>query len=85
MEVEVLFRLAVTAVLIVTPTLLFLGFWRGLHAMQDDDLVMRVQWRMMEEGTWTPTEKRSPLTRADLDPDLDAAIASRTPVRPHEE
>ena len=41
MRYETLFRVLVAAVLTVAPTLLFLGLWRGLMALRDDDLVNR--------------------------------------------
>lgn len=41
MDLETLFRLFVAAVVTVAPTLLFLGLWRGLMALRDDDLVNR--------------------------------------------
>lgn len=40
--VDVVFRLAVYAVLAVAPTLLFLALWRGLMYLRDDELVERV-------------------------------------------
>lgn len=41
MNLETAFRVFVGGVLVVAPTLLFLGFWRGLMALRDDDLVNR--------------------------------------------
>ncbi len=41
MGYETLFRVVVAGVLTVAPTLLFLGLWRGLMALRDDDLVNR--------------------------------------------
>jgi hypothetical protein len=38
-------RVAVGLFVIVAPTLLFLALWRGLQAMQDDELVRRVRER----------------------------------------
>ncbi|WP_435152345.1 hypothetical protein [Haladaptatus sp. DFWS20] len=38
---ETVFRVLVAGVLTVAPTLLFLGLWRGLMALRDDDLVNR--------------------------------------------
>ncbi|WP_049971412.1 hypothetical protein [Haladaptatus cibarius] len=41
MKSETLFRVLVAGVLTVAPTLLFLGLWRGLMTLRDDDLVNR--------------------------------------------
>ncbi|GAA0245496.1 hypothetical protein [Haladaptatus pallidirubidus] len=41
MKSETIFRVLVAGVLTVAPTLLFLGLWRGLMALRDDDLVNR--------------------------------------------
>ncbi|WP_227377276.1 zinc ribbon domain-containing protein [Haladaptatus halobius] len=41
MDGETIFRVLVGGVLAVAPTLLFLGLWRGLMALRDDDLVNR--------------------------------------------
>jgi len=38
----ILWRLAVTAVVIVGPTLLFLGLLRGLEILRDDELINRI-------------------------------------------
>jgi hypothetical protein len=40
-NVEILFRLVVAGVLAVAPTVLFLGLWRGLMALRNDDLANR--------------------------------------------
>ncbi|PSP83341.1 zinc ribbon domain-containing protein [Halobacteriales archaeon QS_1_68_17] len=40
--VELAFRVLLTAVMIVLPTLLFLGLWRGLTYLRDDDLAEQV-------------------------------------------
>lgn len=42
MDAELVFRLGSTAVLVVLPTILFLGLWRGLMALRDDVLVDRL-------------------------------------------
>lgn len=39
---ELAFRLAVAAFVIVTPTLMFLGLVRLLHRLRDDDLIYRL-------------------------------------------
>ena len=41
MNVEIVFRLVVAGVLVVAPTILFLGLWRGLMALRNDNLVNR--------------------------------------------
>lgn len=42
-QMELAFRLAVGLFVIVAPTLLFLGLWRGLEAMKDDELIERAR------------------------------------------
>ena len=42
MPVELGFRLAVAVLVIISPTLLFLGLWRLLMRMRDGELVRRV-------------------------------------------
>ncbi|NHN49747.1 hypothetical protein G9464_19440 [Halostella sp. JP-L12] len=42
MDAELLLRLGSTAVLVVLPTVLFLGLWRGLMALRDDVIVDRL-------------------------------------------
>lgn len=42
MDPHVAARLLVAGVCVVAPTLLFVGLWRGLVRMRDDDLVDRV-------------------------------------------
>ena len=42
-EVVLAARVAAGLFVIVAPTLLFLALWRGLQALNDDDLVQRVQ------------------------------------------
>jgi hypothetical protein len=39
---DVLFRVLVAAFVCVAPTVLFLGLWRGLKRMQNDELVERI-------------------------------------------
>jgi hypothetical protein len=43
MDPEIAFRLLLTAVLSILPTLLFLGLWRGLSKLRDDELLDRVE------------------------------------------
>lgn len=42
-QVELALRVAAGLFVIVAPTLLFLGLWRGLERLQDDELVERVR------------------------------------------
>jgi len=42
-QFELAVRVGATLFVIVAPTLLFLGLWRGLEVMQDDELVARVR------------------------------------------
>lgn len=44
-QLELAARVLAGLFVIVTPTLLFLGLWRGLQSMQDDALVRRVRER----------------------------------------
>ncbi|NUE03095.1 hypothetical protein HUB97_11420 [Halorubraceae archaeon YAN] len=39
MAVEMVFRLLAAAVLIVAPTLLFLGFWHGMQYLRNEQLI----------------------------------------------
>lgn len=40
---ELVFRLLVAAFVVVAPSVLFVGLWRGLHALRDDRLVARME------------------------------------------
>jgi len=44
-QLELAARMVAVLIIIVTPSLLFLGLWHGLMAMRDDELVQRVQER----------------------------------------
>jgi hypothetical protein len=44
-QLELAFRVVVTLFAIAAPTLLFLGLWRGLDAMRDDELIERARQR----------------------------------------
>jgi len=44
-QVELAFRVLTGLFVIVVPTLLFLGLWRALEAMRDDELIEQVQQR----------------------------------------
>ncbi|WP_367176881.1 zinc ribbon domain-containing protein [Haloarcula rubripromontorii] len=41
-QVELAVRVIAGLFVIVAPTLLFLGLWRGLEAMRDDELIQQV-------------------------------------------
>ena len=64
-QVELAFRLAAAAFVIVAPTLLFLGLWRGLEAMRDDELIERAR----REGHLDSSPPTSPVPDG-LVPDL---------------
>ncbi|AEM55654.1 hypothetical protein HISP_00085 [Haloarcula hispanica N601] len=44
-QVELALRVIAGLFVIVAPTLLFLGLWRGLEAMRDDELIQQVHHR----------------------------------------
>lgn len=52
---ELAFRLLVAVFVIVAPSVLFTGLWRGLHALRDDHLVAR-----MEAHARTDDQRHSP-------------------------
>lgn len=62
-ELELAARVAAGLFVIVAPTLLFLGLWRGLQSMRDDALVQRVRERA--EGNETATFSLSPSAAPD--------------------
>jgi hypothetical protein len=53
-RLELAFRVVVTLFAIAAPTLLFLGLWRGLDAMRDDELIERAR-RRAEATDQSPT------------------------------
>jgi hypothetical protein len=53
-QVELALRVIAGLFVIVAPTLLFLGLWRGLEAMRDDELIQRAHQRA-EERDQSPT------------------------------
>jgi hypothetical protein len=74
---------ALTAVMVVTPTAMYLGLWRLLMKLRDDDLVNRLDQRMKgadrTDKPGTPSVLGTPaLDPADLDPELDGRIARKT-------
>ncbi|MFY4811301.1 DUF7577 domain-containing protein [Haloarcula sp. AONF1] len=44
-QVELALRVIAGLFVIVAPTLLFLGLWRGLEAMRDDELIQQAHQR----------------------------------------
>ena len=54
MDVAIAFRLLVAAFCIVAPSILFIGFVRGLDRLRDDDLVNRVMERVDEQPSGAP-------------------------------
>jgi hypothetical protein len=76
---------ALTAVMVVTPTAMYIAFWRGLMRLRDDELVNRIDARLSGEsqGGERPAVLGfgGGLSKRDLDPDLDANIAHRAEKR----
>ena len=73
---------ALTAVMVVTPTAMYIGLWRLLMRMRDDDLINRLDQRMKhadEPGRMgTPAAVGMPaLEPSDLDPELDGRVARK--------
>jgi hypothetical protein len=62
-QLELAARVLAGLFVIVTPTLLFLGLWRGLQSMQDDALVQRVKQRA--EGNEGPELSLNPAASPD--------------------
>jgi len=52
-QVELALRVIAGLFVIVAPTLLFLGLWRGLEAMRDDELIQQAHQRA-EMGDQSP-------------------------------
>lgn len=74
-QVELALRVIAGLFVIVAPTLLFLGLWRGLEAMRDDELIQQVHQRseMRDQSPTGPdwpadvlTEEASPLSETGL-------------------
>jgi chorismate mutase len=86
---SVVLDMALTAVMVVTPTAMYVALWRGLERLQDDDLVTRIDTRLGGElddpGPDRPAVAGLPaLETADLDPELDAALVGRIERRESE-
>jgi hypothetical protein len=57
-QVELAARVAMGLFVIVAPTLLFMGLWRGLEAMKDEELIERA--REHESVSTSPTSGLAP-------------------------
>lgn len=74
-QAELALRVAAGLFVILAPTVLFLGLWRGLEAMRDDELVQRAHQRAQsmenDRGGWEfdGAAIRAAATRADPVPD----------------
>ena len=73
---------ALTAVMVVTPTAMYIGLWRLLMRMRDDDLINRLDQRMKRADEpsrmGTPAAVGMPaLEPSDLDPELDGQVARK--------
>jgi len=83
---SIVLDMALTAVMVVTPTAMYVALWRGLERLQDDDLVTRIDTRLGGElddpGPDRPAAAGLPaLEVADLDPELDAPLVERVERR----
>jgi hypothetical protein len=73
---------ALTAVMVMTPTAMYIGLWRLLMRMRDDDLINRLDQRMKHadepDRLGTPAAVGMPaLQPSDLDPELDGRVARK--------
>jgi hypothetical protein len=57
-QLELAARVAMGLFVIVAPTLLFLGLWRGLEAMKDEELIERA--RKQQSVSSSPTSSLTP-------------------------
>lgn len=66
-QLELAARVAAGLFVIVAPTLLFLGLWRGLEAMKDEELIERArkQQSVSSSPASTPTPSVLPQTGAE--------------------
>lgn len=77
-QLELAFRVAMGLFVIVAPTLLFLGLWRGLEALKDDELIERAQAQGDFSSSPSPSEVASSLL-PDTDRDLTTCQDCGTP------
>jgi hypothetical protein len=75
-----------TAVMVVTPTAMYIAFWRGLMRLRDDELVNRIDARLAGDAQVRGGERPAALgfqklDRRDLDPELDSGIYRRVERR----
>lgn len=54
MDVAIAFRLLVAVFCIIAPSVLFIGFVRGLDRLRDDDLVNRVLEQVEDQSSGAP-------------------------------
>lgn len=57
--VELAFRLLTALFVIVTPTLLFLGLWRGLEVLRDDEVIERAKREGYVDASASPVDVAS--------------------------
>jgi hypothetical protein len=71
---DVWMRVVAAAVLAVAPSILFVGLWRGLMRLRDDDLVERVsgEWGETEPYVGPSIVPRSLVPEGRPDPDVSA-------------
>ncbi|WP_226022484.1 DUF7577 domain-containing protein [Halomicrobium salinisoli] len=55
-QAELALRVGAAVFVIVAPTLLFLGLWRGLDALRDDELVEMAREQGYLESSPSPTD-----------------------------
>ncbi|MEF8828048.1 MAG: zinc ribbon domain-containing protein [Haloarcula sp.] len=69
-QVELALRVIAGLFVIVAPTLLFLGLWRGLEAMRDDELIRQAHQRaeMKDQSSTGPDWSVDALTDAEVSP-----------------
>lgn len=58
----------------LTPSVLFLGFWRGLMALRDDELINQLHHLLAGEPTPARTTEEGPIPPTDLQ-DFDTLVA----------
>lgn len=71
-QLQLAFRVAVGLFAIIAPTLLFLGLWRGLESMRDDELIEQARQRA------ETMEQSQTGTDWPVDPRPDSAMSSLT-------
>ncbi|WP_225335806.1 DUF7577 domain-containing protein [Halomicrobium urmianum] len=64
-QAELALRVGAAVFVIVAPTLLFLGLWRGLDALRDDELVEMAREQGYLESSPSPTDVTADLLPTD--------------------